>query len=61
MKTLDDQIDQTTGMLRLCATFENRENELFAKQCVNARLLVEKKRGVTIAPAAVIRCNFQIT
>jgi membrane fusion protein, multidrug efflux system len=61
LTTLDNQIDQTTGTLKLRATFENRDNALFPDQFVNARLLVEKKRNVTIVPTAVIQRNPQMT
>jgi multidrug efflux system membrane fusion protein len=61
LTTLDNQIDQTTGTLKLRATFENRNNALFPNQFVNARLLLETKRGVTIVPTAVIQRNAQMT
>ncbi len=61
LTTLDNQIDPTTGTLRLRATFENRDNALFTNQFVNAQLLVEKKRGITIVPTAVIQRNSQMT
>jgi membrane fusion protein, multidrug efflux system len=59
--TLDNQIDQTTGTLRLRANFDNRNNELYPNQFVNARLLVEEKRGVTLIPAAAIQRTSQST
>jgi membrane fusion protein, multidrug efflux system len=59
--TLDNQIDQTTGTLRLRANFDNRKNELYPNQFVNARLLVEEKRGVTLIPAAAIQRTSQST
>jgi multidrug efflux system membrane fusion protein len=59
--TVDNQIDQTTGTLRLRANFENRNNELFPNQFVNARLLVEEKHGVTLIPTAAIQRTSQTT
>jgi multidrug efflux system membrane fusion protein len=52
---VDNQIDPTTGTVKLRATFPNQENELFPGQFVNARLLVEILRGVTVIPAATIQ------
>jgi membrane fusion protein, multidrug efflux system len=53
--TVDNQIDQTTGTVRLRATFDNKNEGLFPNQFVNARLLVEEKRGVTLLSAAAIQ------
>jgi len=55
LATIDNQIDPTTGNVRLRATFDNKDNALFPNQFVNARLLVEEKHGVTLAPSAVIQ------
>ena len=53
--TVDNQIDPTTGSLRLRADFDNSANLLFPNQFVNVRLLVEQKHGVTLVPTAVIQ------
>ena len=53
--TVDNQIDPTTGTVRLKAIFDNRDNRLFPNQFVNARLLVDVKRGLIIVPAAAIQ------
>ena len=53
--TVDNQIDPTTGSLRLRADFDNSANLLFPNQFVNVRLLVEQKHGVTLASSAVIQ------
>ena len=53
--TVDNQIDPTTGSLRLRADFDNSANQLFPNQFVNVRLLVEERGGVTLAPSAVIQ------
>jgi multidrug efflux system membrane fusion protein len=55
LMTVDNQIDPTTGSLRLRADFDNSKNQLFPNQFVNVRLLVEEKRGVTLIPNAVIQ------
>lgn len=59
LSTIDNQIDPTTGTVKLRATFQNQDNALFPNQFVNARLLVEEKRGVTLLPAAAIQRNNQ--
>lgn len=55
LATVDNQIDPTTGSLRLRANFDNKENLLFPNQFVNIRLLVQEKGGVTLVPNAVIQ------
>jgi len=61
LATVDNQIDPTTGSLRLRANFENGNNLLFPNQFVNVRLLVEEKTGVTLVPNAVIQRNTSST
>jgi multidrug efflux system membrane fusion protein len=61
LTTLDNQIDPTTGTLKLRATFVNAKGTLFPNQFVNARLLVQEKRGVTLVPTAVVQRNSQAT
>jgi multidrug efflux system membrane fusion protein len=53
--TADNQIDPTTGTVRLKAVFPNEKNELFPNQFVNARLLVEVRRGATVVPTSAIQ------
>jgi membrane fusion protein, multidrug efflux system len=57
LETIDNQIDPTTGTIRLRATFPNTNDELFPDQFVNARLLLEQKRNVTLVPNAAIQLN----
>jgi membrane fusion protein, multidrug efflux system len=59
LETLDNQIDTNTGTLRLKAIFTNEDESLFPNQFVNARLLVDTHRGVTLLPNAVIQHNAQ--
>jgi multidrug efflux system membrane fusion protein len=61
LTTLDNQIDPTTGTLKLRATFQNAKGTLFPNQFVNARLLVQEKHGVTLVPTAAIQRNSQAT
>lgn len=59
--TIDNQIDQTTGTVKFKAVFENQDLSLFPNQFVNARLLIETKRGATIIPTAAIQRSPQST
>ena len=53
--TVDNQIDPNTGTVRLKAVFPNDESELFPNQFVNARLLLDIKRGTTVVPSAAVQ------
>jgi multidrug efflux system membrane fusion protein len=53
--TVDNQIDPNTGTVRLKAVFPNDDHQLFPNQFVNARLLLEVKRGATIVPTVAIQ------
>jgi multidrug efflux system membrane fusion protein len=55
LETVDNQIDPTTGTLRLRARFDNSNNQLFPNQFVNLRLLLEEKTGVVLVNSAVIQ------
>ena len=59
--TIDNQIDPTTGTVRLKAVFPNADNGLFPNQFVNARLQVDTKRGVTLVPDAAVQRTSQNT
>jgi multidrug efflux system membrane fusion protein len=61
LETIDNQIDPTTGTVKLRATFDNRDGALFPNQFVNAKLLVEEKSGVTLIPTAAVQRNSQKT
>jgi multidrug efflux system membrane fusion protein len=61
LTTIDNEIDQTTGTVKLRATFDNSRNELFPNQFVNARLLEQEKRGVVLVPSAAVQRNSQST
>ena len=53
--TIDNQIDQSSGTVRFKAVFENKDLSLFPNQFVNARLLIDTKRGAVIVPTAAIQ------
>jgi len=54
---IDNQIDTTTGTVRLRAEFDNKKNELFPNQFVNTRLLVNTLHNVTLIPTSAIQHN----
>ena len=55
LTTIDNQIDPSTGTLRLRAVFDNHDQRLFPNQFVNVRLLVQEKTGVILIPTAAIQ------
>jgi multidrug efflux system membrane fusion protein len=57
--TLDNQIDPTTGTLKLKAIFQNEDGSLFANQFVNARLLVDTLHNAILIPTPAIQRNAQ--
>jgi multidrug efflux system membrane fusion protein len=57
--TVDNQIDTTTGTVKLKAQFSNEDGSLFANQFVNVRMLVETMRDVTTISSAAIQRGAQ--
>jgi membrane fusion protein, multidrug efflux system len=57
--TLDNQIDTSTGTVKLKAIFQNGDVALFPNQFVNARLLVDTQEDATLVPSAAIQRNAQ--
>jgi multidrug efflux system membrane fusion protein len=57
--TIDNQIDTTTGTVKIRALFDNKDDALFPNQFVNARLLVNTLQGVTLIPTSAIQYNGQ--
>jgi multidrug efflux system membrane fusion protein len=55
--TIDNQIDTTTGTVKLRALFDNKDGALFPNQFVNTRLLVNTQEDVTLIPTAAIQHN----
>lgn len=52
---VDSQIDQSTGMVKLKAIFDNKDYALFPNQFVNIHLLINVDRGAVIVPVAAIQ------
>jgi multidrug efflux system membrane fusion protein len=57
--TIDNQIDTTTGTVKLRAEFANKDGALFPNQFVNVRLLVKTLHDVTLIPTPGIQRNAQ--
>jgi multidrug efflux system membrane fusion protein len=56
---VDNQIDTTTGTVKVRASFANDDFALFPNQFVNARLLVKTLQDVTLVPSSTIQQNGQ--
>jgi multidrug efflux system membrane fusion protein len=54
LETLDNQIDTTTGTVKLRATFQNNGGLLFPNQFVNTRLLVNVVKNAVIVPTSSV-------
>jgi multidrug efflux system membrane fusion protein len=54
LQTIDNQIDPTTGTAKLKAVFDNKDNQLWPNQFVNANLLLETRKKSTVLPTAAI-------
>jgi multidrug efflux system membrane fusion protein len=52
---IDNQIDTTTGTVKVRAQFENENNALFPNQFVNVRLLVKTLHDVVTVPTSAIQ------
>ena len=57
LTTIDNQIDTSTGTVKLRAEFDNRAGKLFPNQFVNTRLLVEKLENQVLLPSSAIQHN----
>lgn len=54
LKSIDNQIDPSTGMIKLKAEFSNEDNSLYPNQFVNAQLLIEDRESSILVPANAI-------
>jgi multidrug efflux system membrane fusion protein len=59
--TVDNQIDPTTGTVKLKAEFPNTDGALFPNQFVNVRMRLDTLRDVTTIPTAAIQRGSQGT
>ncbi|WMY75853.1 MdtA/MuxA family multidrug efflux RND transporter periplasmic adaptor subunit [Buttiauxella selenatireducens] len=53
--SLDNQIDATTGTIKLKARFNNEDDALFPNQFVNARMLVDTQQNAVVIPTAAVQ------
>jgi len=52
---VDNQIDQTTGTIRIKAVFPNTQNKLWPGQYVDARVLVRTDRSALTIPSSAVQ------
>jgi multidrug efflux system membrane fusion protein len=52
--TVDNQIDVTTGTVKLRAQFDNKDNTLFPNQFVNIQLLIDNLKNQVVMPNAAV-------
>lgn len=55
LTVVDNQIDASTGTIRLKATFANSDHALWPGQFVNMRLLVRTERNGLVIPASAVQ------
>jgi membrane fusion protein, multidrug efflux system len=59
--TIDNQIDQTTGTVKLKSQFENQDLSLWPNQFVNIHLFLSVRKDATVVPSAAIQRGAQGT
>jgi membrane fusion protein, multidrug efflux system len=57
--TVDNQIDTTTGTVKVKAVFDNKDGALFPNQFVNVRLILEQRPNSLVIPAAALQTGTQ--
>lgn len=55
LAAVDNQVNNSTGMVKLRADFLNKDNKLFPNQFVNVHLLVKTLRNATLIPSAAVQ------
>lgn len=55
LAVVDNEIDQTTGTVKLKATFPNDDLKLWPGKFVNARLILTVRKNATVVPASVVQ------
>ena len=53
--SLDNQIDTSTGTVKVKAAFANDDESLFPNQFVNVRVLLDVMRGATVIPTSALQ------
>ncbi|VVE72176.1 Multidrug resistance protein MdtA [Pandoraea captiosa] len=59
LASIDNQIDTTTGTVKLKAEFANADGMLFPNQFVNVKMLVDTLKGATLIPSAAVQRGTQ--
>jgi multidrug efflux system membrane fusion protein len=57
--TVDNQIDTTTGTVKVKAVFDNKDGALFPNQFVNVRLILQERPNAIVIPAAALLSGSQ--
>ncbi len=55
LETVDNQIDPTTGTVRLKAVFDNKDRALWPNQFVNVHLQLETRKNAIVVPASAVQ------
>jgi multidrug efflux system membrane fusion protein len=55
LTVVDNEIDQTTGTVKLKATFPNNDLKLWPGKFVNARLVLTTRKGATVVASSVVQ------
>jgi multidrug efflux system membrane fusion protein len=55
LRVVDNQVDQTTGTVKLKAEFPNADVQLWPGQFVNVRLLIDTLKGVVVIPTGAVQ------
>jgi multidrug efflux system membrane fusion protein len=55
LTVIDNQVDQTTGTVKLKAEFPNKDLQIWPGQFVNVKLLVDTLRQVIVVPTAAVQ------
>ena len=61
LTTIDNQIDTTTGTVKLRAAFDNSKEMLFPNEFVNTRLLVKTLENQLMVPSSAIQHNGDVS
>lgn len=57
--TVDNQIDPTTGTVKVKAVFDNKDGALFPNQFVNIRLILQQRPNALVIPASALQNGAQ--
>jgi membrane fusion protein, multidrug efflux system len=55
LRVVDNQVDQTTGTVKLKAEFPNNDLQLWPGQFVNVQLLIDTLKGAIVVPTAAVQ------